>query len=196
MRVQIFCDKPNFNHMLYRPLQRKISELNVYCSNRNEGCSEIMTLASINSHLATACVFVEIDCPNECGLPIMRKDKEEHISNHCIKRIEYCSHCKLETTYDLMTDHLKVCDKVPVSCPRDCKENLLRGDLQKHNEVCPNMVVKCPFFEAGCTKVLPRKELDCHIETASTAHLLKFMASYNVLKADYEAIKADCDATK
>ncbi len=113
-------------------------------------------------------------------------------------------------THDLMDDHLEVCDKMPVPCPRNCGEDLLRGDLQEHKKACLNMVVKCPFYEAGCTEELLRKELDCHIKTSSNAHLLTLMASYSTLRAahgtmeakyatletDYSQSKAECSKTK
>lgn len=153
-------------------------------------------LGNLGDHLSRSCVFVLIECPNECGLKVLRKYIEEHTSSHCAKRMESCSYCTFETTNDSMNGHLKICGKVPVSCPRDCEEELLRDDLKEHEEVCPNMSVKCPFYDAGCTNLLLRKELSVHVETATNSHLMNLMASHSMLKANYGILEANYSATK
>ena len=42
------CRSEEFTHIRYLPLKRKINELPVYCSNRENGCTELLVCASLN----------------------------------------------------------------------------------------------------------------------------------------------------
>ena len=186
--------------MLYRPLQRKISELKVYCVNRERGCEEIMKLGEMETHLSAAsinrCDFILLFCPNGCEMMLLRKDLDAHVNNNCSKRKETCSYCKLETRLDLLNEHLDVCVKVPVPCPRSCEMTLLRGDLQEHEGICPNVLVKCPLYGLECETELCRRDLVKHVEENSASHLIKCMEGYKVLKTDTEAVRKELKELK
>jgi hypothetical protein len=98
--------------------------------------------------------------------------------------------------FDSLATHHGECEEMEVSCDMVCGKTIRRGDMKSHKEDCPNMPIKCPFVDAGCEKTLLRKELDEHLETSVTTHLMKFMAGYTALKADVESLKADNEASK
>lgn len=117
-----------------------------------------------------------------------------HMVVECAKREASCCHCDVKMSFDLLDDHYRVCEEMKVSCPKNCGEKLCRGDLNVHEEKCPNVPIECPFFDAGCRAGLTRKELDKHLEESTTAHLMNFVTGYNVLKADVETLKTELKA--
>ena len=193
------CREVGFNHILYKPLQRKINDLKVFCPNVEKGCPVTVSLGDLDSHLsatnASGCDFIDVTCPNECGISYFRKDEQSHLNYQCMKRRVACKYCYTEVTYDELKDHFEDCKKYPVPCPRLCQEeNLTREDLNKHEEECPNMSVKCPFFSAGCEEELTRKDLKSHVESSMAAHMMKSMtfmkSEFEKLKSSYEELKS------
>ena len=192
------CRVIDFNHIHYKPLQRKINELKVFCSNRDKGCTITLNLEDLDSHLlltnASGCGYVLIPCVNDCGMSVFRGEMDLHLKK-CTKREEACPHCKAKMTYDSLDDHYLVCTEKLISC-RECGKPLRRHALKDHEATCPHMPVRCPFYDAGCTKELIRHQLDEHIENNSIAHLTKVMASYSLLKADHDSLQADVKLLK
>ena len=188
------CREADFVHILYKPLQRKINELMVHCSNRMLGCTSVLKLKELPSHLSisstSGCGYVFVICPNGCGQETFRYDMTDHVTKECAKRKEACCYCDVRMLYDLLPGHYEVCEEIVICCPIDCGEEFRRGDLRAHEEDCPNKPVKCPFADAGCHVELTRKDLDKHIEKNGTAHLMAFMAGYSALKADVNSLKA------
>ncbi len=91
-------------------------------------------------------------------------------------------YCTLEGMHKEMTakSHLYKCDGFPVSCPNKCgHEKIQRKNLADHQKVCPLEPVKCPFFEAGCTKMILRKDLAAH-KASNTEHHLELVMTETV----------------
>ena len=168
----------------------------MFCSNHDQGCKATLKLEELKSHLslsnASGCGYVSILCPNKCSQSVFCGEMDLHLKK-CTKRIEACTHCKTKMTYDSLNGHYLVCKEMNIACPRKCGKSLRRHALKDHEDTCPNMPVKCPFYDAGCNEDLMRKELDEHVEKTSNAHLMKVMASYSQLKADHDALKIDHD---
>ena len=182
------CRECNFRYILYKPLQRKINELEVYCSNRSQGCDIILKLEELDPHLSeensSGCGYISVPCPNMCGHVSVRTDMSNHVVEDCPKRKVTCSHCDVVMSHDLLANHYELCEEMKVSCPRNCGAEMRRGDLKTHEDDCPDMPVKCPFYDAGCQVKLTRKELDKHVENGTSAHLVDLMTGYNTLKAE------------
>jgi len=70
----------------------------------SENCGVLVTCAELENHLKL-CPEVETTCPN-CLAKLKRKELVDHLEN--------------------------VCPLVMVSCPFDCKEQLLRSELEEH----------------------------------------------------------------
>ena len=193
------CREAGFAHMMYKPLQRKINELKVHCPNL---CGVVLKLQDLHAHLSdsnpsgTRCSRASIQCPNRCGKMVLRDDVKRHTSLECMKREEACSCCSRRMTCDLLANHYEICDKMEVSCPWGCEQQLCRSDLKGHEIDCPCVYVKCPFFDVGCEIEVARGELATHVEKGAAAHLMKFVTGYRDLKADNEQLKADVKSLK
>ena len=189
------CRQVNFRYILYKPLQRKIDELMVYCPNHEKGCSKTMKLKGLNSHMSatnpSGCDYITIVCQNKCGSSYFRKNKTNHLNNKCSKRKVACQYCNVEVTYDSLHNHHSLCENYPLSCPRKCQEkSFRRAELKKHEDECPNMPVKCPFYEAGCEDKLTRKDLKSHVENNVVAHTTKSMAFSLKMKNEIDEVKS------
>ena len=194
------------------PLQRKINELKVYCSNRAKGCGLTMKLGELEEHLSidnpNGCGYVTIKCLNlGCNESHFRNAIVDHRNNTCLQRKVKCKYCgeigsylsiigqntkMLTFTYASMFNrsHLKQCLEYPVDCPRKCDtvRDLKHKDLEAHKEVCPLEPVECPFREAGCTQQLVRKDLDTHIQFSTQQHLLLLMTTNTDLMTSHKAL--------
>lgn len=196
-RICPHCREANFVHILYKPLQRKINELEIRCSNMTLGCEVTLKLGDLGSHLSatnpSGCGYVSIPCPNECGMKVIRNGMGWHVEGECAKREESCPDCGVRMLYDRLAAHYEICEEVRVSCLRNCGRVFRRGDQKIHENECPELPVKCPFYDAGCHIQLVRKNLDEHVEKSNTAHFMKFIAA---MKSDVASLKAENEAMK
>ena len=46
------------------------------------------------------CEFVELDCPNECGRKLKRKDREKHLAEECPNRTAPCGYCQKQVKWN------------------------------------------------------------------------------------------------
>ncbi len=55
-----------FNHFLDKKLKREISELKIWCSNKDKGCEWRDELQSLEKHIKSdrGCGYVKVKCPN------------------------------------------------------------------------------------------------------------------------------------
>lgn len=191
------CRETKFKHLIYKPFQRKINALMVYCQNHSKGCSETMKLAELDKHLSisndSGCSYTMLLCPNDCGDRVCRKDIETHCKRFCKQRKVTCKYCRKDTVHYLLEEHLAVCDHYPVTCSRNCtQDTMLRCDLDSHEKFCPKKLVKCPFHDAGCEEVVIREKLAAHLEANTGEHLGKMMTAYCELKKEFNGLKSEC----
>ncbi|XP_064389173.1 TNF receptor-associated factor 5-like [Halichondria panicea] len=175
----------NANSRFIKDLQMKqaIDSLKIYCPNRSKGCDKITTLSECNQHLEK-CLFVEVSCTKKCGERMLRKELQDHEDN-CLNRLVKCKYCNTEGMHKEITanSHIDKCQLFPIFCPNSCgHEKIQRKKLADHQKVCPLEPVKCPFFEAGCTELIPRKDLAAH-KASNTEHHLELMMIHTVQKA-------------
>ena len=194
------CRAKNFNHMLYKPLQRKIGELEIYCTYRPSGCQATMQLSNHGNHLSglggDACQYVLLLCTNNCGTSVRRMDWDKHLSSECKLRLVECTFCKSAVQFVTHRTHISLCNQRPVPCPRFCEAAKLRYcDLKGHEGNCPNMPVRCDFYAAGCKQEFLRKDYADHMAKSTTAHLAAVYSSLNAkcahLKKENEALKQE-----
>ena len=174
------CRAQGFIHIKSLPKKRQIDNLKIYCPNRSKGCDKITTLGECNQHLEK-CLFVEISCTKQCGEKMLRKELQDHQSNQCPNRWVRCQYCYIEGKHkEIANRHVDECPHFPISCPNNCaREKVERKNLVRHQKVCPLEPVKCLFFEAGCTKTIPRKDLAAH-KASNTEHHLELVMTETV----------------
>ena len=188
------CRSKEFVYINSLPLKRKISNLEIYCPNREKGCREQFSLGVLGTHLAT-CSFVYVKCTNKCGVALLQKDLQEHCQKTCPNRNVKCLYCGRSGIHIKITGaHLKACPDVSLVCPRKCgKQGIKRRDLTVHKQECPLEPVQCPFYEAGCKETLLRKDLDAHTSSSIQQHLQLVMTTstrnYAQLKAEHQELQ-------
>ena len=172
------CRDESFTMLLNKHHKRKICELKVRCPRKQDGCMWVGTLAGIQEHLVGQCLYEEVSCPNDCGLHFVRHKLENHLGNLCPKRQYTCIYCKLEYTYERVTqEHIKQCPNYPVLCPNNCKVGTVdRCCLEQHLCVCPRQPVKCQFSHAGCTEMITRRDFEVHMKENIQEHLAMISA--------------------
>ena len=79
-----YCRARKFNRIVSHPMIRKINELKVYCSNRENGCDKIIKYSLLHKH-ANECLHGVVECKYRCGTMsrLLRKDLELHYKEKC-----------------------------------------------------------------------------------------------------------------
>ena len=78
--------QPSFDTMLDKQFQRKVLNLCVFCSNKEEGCEWKGELRDIETHLQKACDYVEEECRYGCGRHYQRRLLRDHEMDECAQR--------------------------------------------------------------------------------------------------------------
>ena len=104
-----------------------------------------------------------------------------------------CLHCGHVGRYtDVISSHYQTCLEYPIVCPNNCtKTKLRRNQLQKHLDVCPNVLVACPFSQVGCKTIIKRVNEKKHIESNITLHQALIVASVAELQKENKAMKEE-----
>ena len=180
------CRSTDFSTIFRKQINRKVSELKVYCPNKQHGCKAELKISEYEGHLSLAnnkgCSYVELDCPNKCLAKVFRGEMGVHTWEKCPRRVVSCEWCNSKGEYELIAgDHVKTCPSFPLPCPRGGVAKLVRKDLESHPSSCPLEPVPCPFRGLGCKTTVCRKDLDKHIETSTLQHMTVLAESYTAL---------------
>ena len=164
--------------------QRIIGGLQVYCSNKKDGCTWKGELKNLSGHINKDkregdCQFHVVKCRYWGGLICYVKKKRADLANHeeneCPKRPYICQYCGDEDTYWNITNyHYDDCPEYPVTCPNECdpKKTIPREDVDAHiKNDCPLQRVACELCWAGCTARPQRKDIEQHITSNQIQHL-------------------------
>ena len=203
-----FCKNTGFSTFFDKKQKRRVLDLKVYCDKKTEGCQWVGDLGELEKHLGENCQFIEVNCPNNCGLALQLRLVAKHQANNCLNRPHSCQYCKLKATYkEIQDNHLPVCPKYPVSCLNECGVSPLERDqLEDHLRECPLQLVECELREMGCEEMVKRKDLARHMEEGTQKHLT-LMARNNLktqanlyerileLKIENESLKRELTAT-
>ena len=164
--------------------QRYIRGLQVYCSNKKDGCTWKGELKNLSGHINKDkregdCQFHVVKCRYWGGLicyvEMKRADLANHEENECPNRPYTCEHCGNEETYWYITnDHYDECPRYPVPCPNKCdpKKTMPREEVKAHiKNDCPLEPVACELCWAGCTARPQRKDIEQHKTSNQIQHL-------------------------
>ena len=166
---------PPFTLFKDRHAQQDVNCLPVYCPNWKEGCDKQMGISEVDSHCTSdkGCPFQVVDCGNMCGYKGRRAAMNNHMMNTCCLRQEKCQYCSVISSQEHVTGaHLQECVNFPVTCPNMCDAHgLTRSAIPAHQEKCPLQQVECEYKQFGCAVVLPRKEVEGHLQNSVHHHL-------------------------
>ena len=146
--------------------EREIRNLIVKCQNSSRGCEWEGELGNVESHQNGVCGYQLVQCGNNCGAEMERREVEKHKKDHCELRMYKCPYCWHWDTYKKVTsEHFKECAGFPLDCPNNCgKKRIRRGDMSSHLRACPEELVRCRYQSLGCKVKLPRKHIKDHLK--------------------------------
>ena len=169
------CGENEFTMFVHVKNQKKIINLQVYCSMKERGCGWSGTLEQLDTHLdpdQDNCQYVDTKCPLNCQLTIPKSQVEQHVAQECTKRPHVCQHCGFKATYEEVVDtHLPECKYVPLQCPNRCGVTCEREDMEDHMKICRLEEVGCDFSGVGCDGRFRREDQEEHTRQNSQTHL-------------------------
>ena len=155
--------------------QKRVKELNVYCSVKEKGCDWSGTLEQLDTHLdpdRDNCQYLDTECPLNCQQTIPKIKVEYHVKNDCMQREYVCQHCNFKATYEeVVGTHFSECKYVPLQCPNLCGVTFERDFMEDHMKMCRLEEVKCDFSDVGCDDQCRREDQEEHTRQNSQKHL-------------------------
>ena len=175
------CREPQFEAVPSKKYSLKVQSLEVYCKMKDRGCPWRGALRESAAHLDAvdgSCSYVDVDCPNKCGLRIVRNSLPLHLRVVCSKSESVCPYCRKRSTVGELAGHLGTCYAFPLPCPNLCAAGKLeRRRMEHHLRECPLQPVECEFFHAGCAGKISRRDSAKHGIESAHAHLSMLSAS-------------------
>ena len=169
------CGATEFSYVEQIKSQKRINNLQVYCSMKERGCGWSGTLEHLDTHLdphQDNCQYVDTECPLNCLKTIPKNNLDDHLAQHCVKRAYVCRHCSFKATYEEIVDtHMPHCKYVPLDCPNRCGATFERDFLEDHMKMCRLEEVECELRGVGCGGRFLREDQEEHARQNSQKHL-------------------------
>ena len=169
------CGEKEFTFFDHMKTQKRINNLQIFCTMKEKGCGWSGTLEQLDTHLdpdQDNCQYVDTKCPLNCHMTIPKNKVEQHVAQHCAKRPYVCQHCNFKATYKEVVDkHLPECKYVPLQCPNLCGVTFERDFMEDHMKMCRLEEVGCEFSGVGCDGQFIREDQEEHTRQNSQKHL-------------------------
>ena len=189
--------------------QRIISGLQVYCSNKKDGCTWKGELKNLSGHIKKGkrkgdCQFEAVKCRywgrlsllGSCNVKMKRADLANHEKKECPHRPYTCQYCGDEGSYSGITgSHYCECPRYPVTCPNECdpKKTMPRKEVDAHiKNDCPLEPVACELCWAGCTATPQRKDIEQHKTSNQIQHLTLLTKACGELSIRCDKLSRTC----
>ncbi|XP_050678660.1 TNF receptor-associated factor 4 isoform X2 [Leptidea sinapis] len=144
------------------------------CARRRTSCQHChneFSGSALEEHQGN-CTHEPVYCENKCGAKVQRRHTQQHLQQHCSKRLVPCRHCGQKYTQDTLGAHVASCWRAPVPCPQRCAAAPARDDLDAHlREHCAAAPLPCAYRDAGCRFKGTRQALERHTADSCQAHL-------------------------
>ncbi|XP_065177602.1 TNF receptor-associated factor 3-like [Sycon ciliatum] len=155
--------------------EREILALEVVCSAITDGCQWSGTLRELEDHLEE-CPYILVPCgQNSCTELVQRRYLLTHRQEKCQFRFVNCSHCGTPIVLHSMPEHQYQCREWPMDCPQGCGMTALPKSLvDEHlDKECVLTVTSCKFAFVDCTFKGNRRDMEEHLRTDSSYHLVQ-----------------------
>ena len=193
--------------------QRIISGLQVYCSNKKDGCTWKGELKNLSGHINKYkregdCQFEVVRCRywgrfpllGSCTVKMKRVDLANHEEKECQRRPYTCQYCGNKDTYwEITGGHYDWCRRYPVTCRNKCdpKKTIPREKVDAHiKNDCPREPVACELCWAGCTARPQRKDIEQHITSNQIQHFTLLAKACRELKKENAELKEETKKSK
>ena len=169
------CGEKEFTFFDHMKTQKRINNLQIFCTMKEKGCDWSGALEQLDTHLdpdQDNCQYVDTKCPLNCHMTIPKNKVEQHVAQHCAKRPYVCQYCNFKATYEEVVDkHLPECKYVPLQCPNLCGVTFERDFMEDHMKMCRLQDVGCEFSGVGCGDRFRREDQEEHTRQNSQTHL-------------------------
>ena len=195
------CKEERYQSFADKNVSRIVNGLQVYCTNKAQGCQWKGALKDLPTHLNKEkregeCQYEEVKCQYvRCQKKDQRQNLTIHEKENCNQRPYKCVHCARKGRFIfIIGKHFNTCPKYPTKCPNNCAQKIPRESIPYHLNVCPFQPVDCVYSWAGCNDKPLRK--DVHVHTADTKHMTLLAVACKQLKEENEQMKKESEKMK
>ena len=195
------CNK-NFKTFPDKQLQRMLSQKDIYCKHKEDGCEWKGELTKLDDHLNAecdnsekrleGCGYTMLKC-SHCEKMVRRQEFKLH-NIRCSGEKYTCEYCnKYSASYHKVSEeHWPECPGHPVKCPNGCEDELKRSDLNKHLACdCPQTIVQCDLAHFGCQVRLPRSQMTSHIQDGAMDHISLLTTKFRQAQGENNSLKEE-----
>jgi hypothetical protein len=143
------------------------------------GCNEMIRVCDLETHKTTQCSHRIVTC-TLCKDKMQQMTLHEHCANQCPEMSAHCEYCGEKMLRKLLgnkPDGLAMDDP-----PKGTTD--LESQYSGHYKTCPDLHVKCEFFEQGCYHKIKRKDLGKHHEKFGRVHARLVAEAINNIRND------------
>jgi hypothetical protein len=169
-----------------------LNSKHIYCKNKNVGCNWTGALPEFQNHVNVLCDYEEVNCKNKgCPEKLFRSNLKIHLPN-CDYRMIKCEFCSIDVAYNELFTHHQICPKFIIPCEQNCKEKIIREDMENHRKLfCIKTKINCPFKRFGCKEEIMRESIEDHLVKEIMMHQLMMLGYMNNKIDENENTKFD-----
>lgn len=195
------CNK-SFKTFPDKQLQRMLSQKEIYCKHKEDGCEWTGELTKLDEHLNVecddsekrleGCGYVMLKC-SHCEKMVQRQQFKMH-NIRCSGEKYTCEYCNdFSASYPKVAEeHWPQCPAYPVKCPNGCEDELKRSDLNKHLACdCPQTIVQCDLAHFGCEVRVPRVQMTSHIQDGAMDHISLLTTKFRQAQDEIDSLKEE-----
>lgn len=142
-------------------------------------CQEPIHKAEMEQHANE--VHKVIDC-KDCKEKIERGAENDHLANHCAKRLIPCGYCEMQCTASTVQDHEVACGSRTEMCDI-CKNHILVRMLKTHEELHKGSSIKPTDQLKSIDRTRGIKEVPSNLEPGMTVQKFRNVVCQNILQA-------------
>ncbi|KAI9562377.1 TRAF-type zinc finger domain-containing protein 1 [Daphnia sinensis] len=122
-----------------------------------------------------------IEC-KDCKEKIESGSENDHMANHCPKRLIPCGYCEMQCTAATVQDHELVCGSRTEMCDI-CKNHILVRMLKTHEDLHKGSSIKPPDQLKSSNKTTEIKQVSANLESNITVPKFRNVVCQNLLQA-------------
>eukprot|EP00899_Mesostigma_viride_P002553 jgi/Mesvir1/12299/Mv00501-RA.1 len=189
------CRQPLTNDMIaqaHRVIRNQLDEFEVACDNAARGCTAVINLKALQSHVSTCGKGIELCQHDGCTATILRQDLLNHLQA-CAHRIIPCLCCNANIKYQDLREHLDhACPAMQVACQHNggCGQTVQRDAMTTHiNTECSRATIACVV--PGCKKQVTRGAMKDHLDDYLAEHVMSLSLVVTSLQEANKTLEAE-----